>query len=442
MDETANRKYPTRCDSAPEPKKTFLEDCGSPRKEFMQNLEFFLQWGFFAIIAGLVGGLVGAAFVKLIAWATATRGAFPWLLFCMPAAGVIIVFLHELFHEKGNRGTNLVLESVTGDKPIDRPIPGLIFISTVLSHLVGASAGREGAALQIGGGIGGFVGRFFDLDEKERKIAVMAGMSAVFAAVFGTPVAAAVFPIEVISIGIMHYSALVPCVLSSFIGYQVSLLLGVSFEQFTVSAIPALSLHSVGLIILLGIACGLCAQLFCRILHLANKLYSRFTPNSYVRILAASGIFILLTLLVGTDLYEGTSTAIIERSLAGSIPYEAFLFKMLFTAIALGGKFKGGEIVPVFCVGASLGCAFGMLLGFSPSLCAACGLAGVFAGATNCPVSTLLIALELMSPEGMPYYSIVIAVSFLFSGYSGLYESQRIMYSKTRPEFINAMTRL
>ena len=410
------------------------------KTEFFGNLLFFIRWAVFALIAGALGGVIGASFVKLIKWATEMRVSHAWLLFCMPVAGVLIVFLHECLNEKGNRGTNLVLEAVTGDKPVDKPIPVLIYVSTVLSHLVGASAGREGAALQIGGGLGGFVGGLFHLDEKDRKVAVMAGMSAVFAAVFGTPVAAAVFPIEVISVGIMHFSALVPCVFSAFVGYYVSLSLGISFESFAVAEIPAFSVKSAALIILLGVLCGLCAQFFCRLLHLANRLYSRYTPNSYVRIITASIIFILLTLLVRTDLYEGTSMAIIERSLAGHIVYEAFFLKMIFTAIALGGKFKGGEIVPVFCTGAALGCTFGSLAGFAPSLCAACGLAGLFAGATNCPVSTLLIALEMLSPEAMPYYSLVIAVSFLFSGYTGLYESQRIMYSKTRPQFINRTT--
>lgn len=410
------------------------------KEEFYNNLTFFVKWGMFSIIVGFIGGAVGAAFVRLILWATGTRQQHAWLLFCMPLAGILIVWLHEFFREKGNRGTDLVLEAVRGDKPVDNQIPPLIFVSTILSHLVGASAGREGAALQMGGGLGGFVAsRFgFGFEERDRKIAVMAGMSAVFAAVFGTPVAAAVFPIEVISVGLFYFSALVPCILCAFIGYYVSILFGVTFESFAITNVPEFTLDSAGIVIILGILCGLCAQLFCRVLHLANRLYSRYTPNSYVRILTASAIFIAGTLLCGTDLYEGTSTAIIEHSLAGSIPYEAFLLKMLFTAVALGGKFKGGEIVPVFCVGAAFGCAFGNLIGFSPELCAACGIAGVFVGATNCPIATLLIALEMLSHEGMPFYALVIAVSFLFSGYTSLYGAQRIVYSKTSPLYINS----
>lgn len=405
--------------------------------DWMQNVTYFIKWSFFSVIAGLPGGVIGALFVRLIRLATETRTAHGWLLFCMPLAGVLIVWLHERFHVAGNRGTNLVLESVTGEKPIDRQIPPLIFVSTVLSHLVGASCGREGAALQIGGGLGGFLAQGIALDEKDQKIAVMAGMSAVFAAVFGTPVAAAVFPIEVISVGVMYFSALVPCIFSAFIGCAISGMLGTEFESFLIAEIPAFDMKAAALTILLGILCGLCAQFFCRTMHAAEHLYSRFFKNTYLRILAASGIFICLTLLCGTTLYEGASTEIIERSLSGSIGYEVFFLKTIFTAIALGGKFKGGEIVPVFCVGASFGCAFGELLGFSPELCAACGIAGVFVGATNCPISTLLIALEMLAPEGLPFYSLVIAVSYVFSGYTGLYGSQRIMYSKTESRFIN-----
>lgn len=413
------------------------EEIKKDQTEFLDNLGYFMKWSMFAVMAGLAGGSIGAAFVKLVAWATDVRELHPQLLFFMPVAGILIVFLHEIFHEKGNRGTNLVLEAVTGDRPVDRPIPLLIFISTILSHLVGASVGREGAALQIGGGLGGWLGEKLGFDQKDRKVAVMAGMSAVFAAVFGTPIAAAVFSIEVISVGIMYFSALVPCVLSAFTGYYISRTLGVSFEHFDVSDIPAFDFKSAALIILLGILCGLCAQLFCRVLALSDRLYGRYTKNSYSRILLASLLFILLTLLCGTDLYEGTSMRIIGASLGGQIGYEVFLLKMLFTAIAVGGKFKGGEIVPVFCVGSAFGCAFGMITGFSPALCAACGLAGLFAGVTNCPVSTMILALELMEPGALPYYSLVIAISFCFSGYTGLYASQRIMYSKTKSSYIN-----
>lgn len=418
--------------------KTFLKNyVNTFAGEERESLFYFLRWTCFSLIIGVLGGLIGGSFSQLIQYVTGLRQAHTWLLFCMPLAGVIIVWLYSLFRERGYRGTNVVLDAITTEQPVDKPIAPLIYVSSILSHLVGASAGREGAALQMGGGLGEFVSRLLRMESRDRKIAVMAGMSAVFAGVFGTPIAAAVFPIEVVSIGIMHYSALVPCIFAAFIGHAVSAGIGTGFEAFIITEIPAFNLRSVLLIVLLGLLCGIVAQLFCFCLHFADKLYSKLTPNYYVRILAASVIFIVLTLCVRTDLYLGTSTKLLEDAFAGNVPYFAFFFKMIFTAIALGGKFKGGEIVPTLCIGASFGCVFGMLTGLSPSLCAACGMAALFVGVTNCPVSTLIISLELLSMEAMPFYSIVIAVAFCFSGYASLYQSQRIMYSKTKPLFLN-----
>ncbi len=418
--------------------KNFLNEIKGFLNESRGNLKYFIKWSIFSLAAGIFGGVTGACFSLAVVKATEVRVRNPWLLFLMPLAGLMIVFIHGIFNQRGNKGTNLVLEAVRGDSAIDRPIIPLMFVSTVLSHLVGASVGREGAALQMGGGIGSILGKAFHFDEKDRRVAVMAGTSALFAAVFGTPIAAAVFAIEVISVGIMYFSALVPCVFSAFIGYGISEALGTDFEMFMLNTVPKLSLRSMAMIILLGICCAITAVFFCAVMRKANELYNKiFKENYYLRILAASAIFIILTLLTGTDLYEGTSIGIIERSFEGNVPYEAFILKIIFTAIALGGKFKGGEIVPTFCIGAALGCTFGRLVGFSPELCAACGMAGLFVGVTNCPVSTLIISLEMMSTAAMPFYSVVIAVSFAFSGYTGLYGSQRIMYSKTKSEFIN-----
>ena len=302
---------------------------------------------------------------------------------------------------------------------------------------MGGSSGREGAALQLGGSLGNLFGNAIHLDEKDKKIAIMCGMSAVFSALFGTPVAAAIFPLEVISIGVLYYAALVPCIFSSFIGVGIARYLGIAGEHFTVLSIPAISVSSVGWIIFLSALCAGVSIVFCLMLHGAEHTYRKIFPNPYVRILAASAIFILLTLLIGTRDYCGSSMPLIERSMEGEIGYEAFFLKMLFTAIALGAGFKGGEIVPTLCVGAAFGCAFGQITGFAPSLCAACSMAALFAGVTNCPISSLVIALELFGYEGMEYFSIAIAVAFALSGYYGLYASQKFVYSKTKTEFIN-----
>ena len=401
------------------------------------NLKYFLKWTFLSILIGCAGGLIGGVFGLAIKKAAGFFGSCHWLLYLLPVSGCLIVWLYRTFHEEGNRGTNMVLDSISSDASITPATGPLIFISTVLTHLTGGSAGREGAALQLGGSIGSLIGKALHLDQRDLKIAVMCGMSGCFGALFGTPLAAAGFWMEVISIGVMYYAALVPCLFSSLIGAGISGKLGLSAEHFTIVEIPEFGLKPAVLIIVLGILCALISMTFCVFLHEAEHWYRRFFKNHYIRILAASLILIGLTLVTGTRAYNGSSMGLIEQAIEGHVPYEAFFLKAVFTAVTLGAGYKGGEIVPTLCVGATFGCAVGMLLGFSPSLCAACGMIALFAGVTNCPVSSILIAFEMCGFEAMPYFALAVAVSFTLSGYYGLYKSQKFIYSKIRTEFIN-----
>lgn len=401
------------------------------------NIRYFIKWSALALVIGSVAGAAGTIFSMGVSWATGFRLSHPSMLFFLPVSGLLIVWMYHSFHEEGNRGTNMVIDAISSNERVTPATGPLIFFSTILTHLGGGSSGREGAALQLGGSIGNSFGEWFKLDERDKKIAIMCGMSAVFSALFGTPVAAAIFSLEVVSIGVLYYAALVPCVFSSFLAVGIARAAGLEGEHFPVEMIPALDLKAMGLLVLLGILCAAVSILFCVLLHTAEHAYRKYFPDARVRILAGSFLFIALTLLSGTRDYCGSSMGLIESSIEGSVRYEAFLMKMLFTAVALGAGFKGGEIVPTLCVGAALGCAFGEITGFAPSLCAACGMAALFAGVTNCPITSLVIALELFGYEGMEYFSIIIAVAFALSGYYGLYASQKFVYSKTRTEFIN-----
>lgn len=401
------------------------------------NIIYFIKWTLISCLMGGAGGAVGAAFSHCVGWAGAFRQTHPWTLYLMPIAGILIVWLYHLAKEEDNKGTNGILTAVSSTEEVSPATGPLIFIGTVLTHLVGGSSGREGAALQIGGSMGNFMGKRMKLDEKDRKILVMCGMSALFGALFGTPVAAGIFSMEVISVGVMYYAALVPCLFSSFIGTGISLSLGMKPEKFQILEVPAFTVKTGLFIVFLGILCAVVSILFCMILHKAQHLYQKYFKNPYVRILAASALFIILTLAVGTREYLGSGSGIIERAMEGHVGWETFLLKMVFTAMVLGAGFKGGEIVPTMSIGASFGCAVGLAAGVSPSLCAACGLAALFVGVTNCPVSALIIALELFGYEAMPYFAIIVAVSFTLSGYYGLYSSQKFVYSKIRTEFIN-----
>lgn len=404
---------------------------------FGAQVDYFVKWAVISGVTGILGGAVGGVFGHGIRLASAAFRRHGWLLYLLPVSGLIIVFLYQVTKQGKNKGTNMVLEAISSNQKMSMATGPLIFAGTVLTHLTGGSAGREGAALQIGGSLGTLVGKVLRLDERDGKVALMCGMSACFGALFGTPLAAGIFSMEVVSIGIMYYAALVPCLFASFIGAGVAGLMGMSAEHFTIAEIPEFGFVPALLIVCLGVLCAVLSIAFCLALHQAEHLYRRFFKNPYLRILAGALLLIVLTLLTGSRIYNGSSVSLIEEALEGHVRYEAFLLKLLFTAVTLGAGYKGGEIVPTMCVGAAFGCVAGTMFGFSPSLCAACGMAALFAGVTNCPISSMFIAFEMCGFEAMPYFAIAIAVSFTLSGYYGLYGSQKFVYSKTKTEFIN-----
>lgn len=401
-----------------------------------KNILYFIRWTAISIVMGTVCGLIGTAFGYGVIYAQRLFKTHSFMLYLMPVAGVLIVLLHQMFHELGNRGTNLILESISSDERIPMATLPCIFISTILSQAVGASAGKEGAALQIGGCIGNYFGDVFHMDERDKKVMIMSGMSGCFGAIFGTPLAAAMFGIEVISIGVAYYAALVPCVFASFIGAQISGALGLHGESFLILHIPEFSLVPALYTVGLGLTCALLSVCFCILLHETQHLYKNKIGNVYVRILVAAGLSIALALIFGRD-YCGAGFNLVEKAVDGESAYLGFLLKMIFTAVALGGGFKGGEIVPTLAVGASFGCTFGLLTGFEPSLCAAAGMLATFVGVTNCPIATMFLGFELFGFEAMPYFAVAVAISFTLSGYYGLYSSQKFTYSKIKTEFIN-----
>ena len=394
-----------------------------------QNIRYFLKWTFISAISGVTIGLAGTLFGLGIQKATAFWKSHSWTLYLLPLVGLLIVWLYRFAHEEKNRGTDMVLDSISSTEEVTPATAPLIFISTLLSHLATASVGREGAALQLGGSLGNLIGKAFRLDEKDRKIAIMCGMSAGFSAIFGTPLAAAVFAMEVISIGVMYYAALVPCVFSAFVGVSVAKFLGL---------VPEFGASSALLTVLIGILCACVGIFLCVSLHQCGHAYRKVFPNPYIRVLAGSAIFIVLTLLFPARLYNGSGAQIIEMVFEGErIPVYAFLMKILFTGVALGAGFKGGEIVPTLTVGAAFGYLMSLVTGLPVGLCASVGMACLFVSVTNCPVSTMFMAFELFGFAAMPYYAIAVAVCFTLSGYYGLYHSQKFVYSKIRTEFIN-----
>ena len=395
-----------------------------------------------AFITGAVGGLVGSAFDKSVELVTGLNTHNSWLLYLLPLGGVAIVLLYHISKIPDETGTNHVIDSIRSDKDVPLLLAPLIFISTVITHLFGGSAGREGAALQLGGSIGSQVGKILRLDEKDMHLVIMCGMSGVFASLFGTPLTAALFAMEVISVGVIYYSGIVPCIVSSLTAYGVSVLFGIPPIRFDLKTVPGLSVENILRVAGLAALCAVVSILFCLAMKGTEKFFKKFLKNQYLRIIAGGAAIILLTLLIGTRDYNGIGIGVIDSAiLGGAARPEAFVLKIVFTAITIGAGFKGGEIVPTLFIGATFGCVAGGLLGLDPGFAAAVGLVALFCGVVNCPIASFILSIELFGAQGMALFAVACAVSYMLSGYYGLYSSQKIMYSKLKAEFININTK-
>ena len=396
-----------------------------------------LKWMVLGGVIGLVGGIIGSLFHIGVDTATQVRLAHPWVLYLMPVGGLAIVGLYRLTKTEG-KGTNDIIASVHFGEQVPGLLVPVIFVSTVITHLCGGSAGREGAALQIGGGIGYQAGRLLRLGEKDLPLATLCGMSGVFAALFGTPLTATVFALEVISVGVLYYAGLVPCLTAALTGYLVSVLMGVPPTRFTVT-VPGLEVRTMLLVMVLALLCAVVSILFCRGLHGVEHLLKRTLKNPYLRVAVGAAVLIGLTLLTNGD-YNGAGMEVIGRAIAGQADPWAWVWKLLFTAITIGCGFKGGEVVPSFFVGAAFGCVAAGWLGLPAGFGAAMGLVSVFCRAVNCPLASIILSVELFGSGDLLYFAMACSISYLISGYCGLYSSQIILYSKLRAEFINVRT--
>ncbi len=401
----------------------------------------FLHWVFIGILVGVVVGLVGTAFAYSITFATQLRTSYSWILYLLPVLGLMIVWLYNRANMKDQPGTNMILMSVRSNENVPFAIAPVIFVTSFLTHLGGGSAGREGAALQIGGGIAQQIGRFMKADPNTMRIFSMCGMSACFSCLFGTPVAAAVFSMEVVSVGIMQYSAIIPCAVSALVADFVARFFHVHHMNFSIHELTiAFDLTTGGKAVLLAIAAAFVSVLFCVILHKTAYVYEKYITNRYIRVAIGGILVIALTFVFGTRNYLGAGEDIITAAINGDARPEAFLLKMIFTAVTLEAGFKGGEIVPTLFIGSTFGCVLASLLGLPPTFGAAIGMIGLFCGVTNCPLASIFLGLELFKGAGLEWFLLTVAVSYMLSGYYGLYSQQKIVYSKDNHEFIDTHT--
>lgn len=402
------------------------------------NFLHFVSWVCAGLAIGFVVGMVGVAFHLTLEWAAVFRTEHSLILWLLPLGGIAIVLAYRFAGMERDRGTNFILAAVRSNEAVTLKTAPLIFFSTTVTHLLGGSAGREGAALQLGGSIASSFGRAFGLNEKEERIMTMCGMAAGFSALFGTPLTSVIFAMEVITVGVMHYSALVPCIISTLIASGISQAVGIAPTAFTILHIPEkIQMETACGVMVLGIFAALLSILFCIAMEQAAHTYRTYIKSPVLRVVIGGFLVIGLTYLVGCRDYNGAGMDIITRALQGEAKTEAFLLKILFTAVTLGAGYKGGEIVPSFFIGATFGCVFGPLIGLPADFSASLGMVAVFCGVTNCPLASILLCIELFGFQGAGYYALCCAVSYMLSGYYGLYTEQKIMYSKVEPEFIN-----
>lgn len=398
-----------------------------------------IKWVLLSLIVGVACAVVGVGFHFAVDEVTLFRQNNPYILYFLPLGGILIALLYKAAKIEGV-GTDKVIDAVKGENPVPLLLVPVIFVSTVITHLLGGSAGREGAALQLGGGIADGIGKIFRLNEKEMHIITLSGMSALFSALFGTPITAAVFALEVICVGTMYYSAIIPTVISSLTAFYLATLAGVEPVHFDLHAyLPnePLSYVKTGA---LSVLISLLSIVFCVVLHITHKNADKYIKNSYLRGFIGGCVIIILTLAFGTD-YNGAGMNIVEKAvLEGQADTFAFLLKLIFTAITIGFGFKGGEIVPTFFIGATFGCVAGNLLGIDPSVGAALGLVTLFCCVVNCPIASIFLSVELFGTQNFLFFALSCAIGYTLSGYYGLYGSQTVLSSKVRDEIINEPT--
>ena len=377
------------------------------------------------MLIGVLLGVVGAVFAICVEKATHLRTHHDFLVWLLPVGGLLIALMYRLMKLPLSIGTDEIIKTVRTQGHVPLLMAPAIFLSTTLTHLLGGSAGREGAALQLGGSIGAWVGDLTHPKSDSRRIFELCGMAALFSALFGTPVTAAVFVLEIIEVGRINSRAFLPCFASSVTASLIAKLVGAPEEPWNLAS----GLQSIGAVSYLeaavvGIACAAMAIVFCVAMHMGGKYFKKLIKNDYVRIFVGGAVVVALSMLLKTRDYNGGGMQVIFDALNGKADAWAFLLKLLFTMITLCSGFKGGEIVPSFFIGATMGCTVAGLIGMSPALGAALGLIGMFSGVTNAPIAAIIMSVELFGAEYLPLFGIVAAVAFMLSGHFSLYHAQ------------------
>lgn len=394
-------------------------------------LRYMAKWLLIASVAAVLAGTASAFFLVALEWATATREASPWLIGFLPLAGFAIGLLYHRMGKPVEGGNNLIIDEIHDPhKVIPRRMLPLVFVGTVVSHLFGASVGREGTAVQMGAALADRLTPLFRLRPEDRRMLLMVGMSGGFAAVFGTPLAGALFGLEVLAIGRLRYDALFPCVIAAIVADRVCAAWGVHHTVYVIDQVSALTLGSILGVMVAGIVFGLAGLLFATVTHAMGSWMKRWIAYAPLRPLLGGAVIALSVAVLHTYRYIGLGIPTIVAAFQHPLAPWDFAGKFAYTVASLASGFKGGEVTPLFYIGATLGNALAPLLHLPVAMLAGLGFVAVFAGAANVPLACTVMAIELFGPSIAPFAAVACVVSYMFSGHAGIYHAQRLGRAK------------
>jgi H+/Cl- antiporter ClcA len=404
----------------------------SPQRMDLRAGKTLLQWIVLGAIVGVVCGAASALFLFLLDQATSFRTHHSWLVFTLPVAGLAIGWVYERYGESIKAGNNLVIDTIHDEGPeIPLRMAPMVLFGTVLTHLFGGSAGREGTAVQMGASLTDFIAHRLRISPGVRRPLLAAGVAGGFGSVFGTPIAGAVFGLEFVVLGRLEYHALVPAMVAAIVGDLVTRALGIGHTSYPTLEALSLSPLVIARWMIFAVAIAVVTRVFIDMTHGIKKaLEARITRLPFRMMLGGAAV-VLMWQVLGTDDYLGLGVPMIVRSFSDpELPVYAFALKLVFTAVTLGAGFFGGEVTPLFFIGAALGSALARFLGLPIDLGAGVGMAAVFAAASNAPLALSIMAIELLGANVLPHVVIVCVLAYLMTGHRGIYPSQRLVRAK------------